>query len=152
MNFLPPLFVCAFSLSAFAENPRTLPTAHTVRDIEGWKERVDDRRLGGEAASVGDRALKLLAARFVAITVVMPEPALTEMRGIVVQLDLDYGALRNMQCHGDAGWLPKNVYAENLAKGAHIPDAAEFLSPFENHRMPWVVLHELAHASALGLE
>jgi hypothetical protein len=28
----------------------------------------------------------------------------------------------------------------------HIPDAREFLSPFENHRQPWAVLHELAHA------
>lgn len=33
-----------------------------------------------------------------------------------------------------------------LAKCVPIPDAAKFLSPFENHRMPWGVLHEPAHA------
>ena len=35
---------------------------------------------------------------------------------------------------------------EALAKCAHIPSAAGFLAPFDLHPMPWVVLHELAHA------
>src|SRR4029453_3081373 len=39
-----------------------------------------------------------------------------------------------------------NGYSAKLAKCVHIPDARDFLSPFENHRQPSAVLHELAHA------
>ena len=143
-TILIPLFslLCA---GAFAAEPHALPTAHTTRDIEGWTVRVDDRLLKGEGAALGERALKLLTARLVAITIVVPEKALAKLRAINIELDLDYGDLRTMQYHPDAGWLKAHGYSETLAKCVHIPEAEEFLSPFENHRMPWVVLHELAH-------
>ena len=143
------------TLSAFAANKPALPTAHTTRDIEGWTVRVDDRLLKGEGAALGERALKLLNARLVAITIVVPEKALAKLRAINIELDLDYGDLRNMQYHPDAGWLKAHGYSETLAKCVHIPEAEDFLSPFENHRMPWVVLHELSHGyhdQVLGFE
>ena len=133
----------------------SLPTAHTTRDIEGWNVRVDDRLLRGDGAAKGERALKLLTARLVAITIVVPEPALARLRAVTIELDLDYGGLKAMQYHPDAGWLKSHGYSEALAKCAHIPDVEDFLSPFENHRMPWVVLHELSHAyhdQVLGFE
>ncbi|MEO7319978.1 MAG: metallopeptidase, partial [Chthoniobacteraceae bacterium] len=58
----------------------------------------------------------------------------------------DHGNLRAMQYHPSADWLRENGYSEALARCVHIPCVEDFLSPFENHRMPWVVLHELAHA------
>ena len=133
------------ALASIAADKPALPTAHTTRDIEGWTVRVDDRLLKGEGAVLGERALKLLAARLVAITIVVPEKSLAKLRAIPIELDLDYGDLRFMQYHPDAGWLKASGYSETLAKCVHIPDAEDFLSPFENHRMPWVVLHELAH-------
>jgi hypothetical protein len=140
------LFFFALHTIAFAAEPKPLPTAHTTQKIEGWTVRVDDRLLSGDGAALGERALKLLNARLVAIAVIMPEKSLEKLRGITIQLDLDYGKLVPMQYHPDAGWLKANGYSETLAKCAHIPSAEGFLSPFENHRMPWVVLHELAHA------
>ncbi len=139
------LLLALFVSHALAAETPPLPTAHTDRNVEGWTVRVDDRLLTGTGAAVGERALKLLTARLVAITIVVPEPALGKLRAITIQLDLNYGALRAMQYHPSAGWLKGNGYSEKLAKCAHIPDAEAFLSPFENHRMPWVVLHELAH-------
>ncbi len=133
------------NLPLAAADAPALPTAHTTRDIEGWSVRVDDRLLHGDAAAVGERALKLLTARLVAITIVVPEKALAKLRAITIELDLNYGDLRIMQYHPDAGWLKAHGYSEALAKCVHIPEAEQFLSPFENHRMPWVVLHELAH-------
>ena len=130
---------------AFAAEKTPLPTAHTNRNIEGWNIRVDDRLLKGDGAEIGERALKLLGARLVAITTIMPEPALTKLRAITIQLDLDYGGLRPAQYHPGADWLKAQGYPANLVKCVHIPQAEDFLSPFENHRMPWVVLHELAH-------
>ncbi len=128
-----------------AENP-ALPTAHTTRTVEGWSVRVDDRLLKGADAALGERALKLLHSRLVAITFVVPEPALTKLRAVTIQLDRDYGELRPMQYHPSAGWLKEKGYAAALAKCVHIPSAEGFLAPFDVHRMPWVVLHELAHA------
>lgn len=130
---------------AFAAEKTPVPTAHTTRNLEGWNVRVDDRLLKGAAAPLGERALKLLAARLVAITLVVPEKALAKLRAITIELDLDYGELRNMQYHPDAGWLKEHGYSESLEKCVHIPEVGDFLSPYENHRMPWVVLHELAH-------
>ena len=149
------LGLCLVCVSAFAAVPPALPTKHTTRNIEGWSVRVDDRLLAGENVAIGERALKLLTARLVAIEIVLPEPALTKLRAVTIELDLDYGELKAMQYHPDAGWLKEHGYSETLAKCAHIPRADDFLSPYENHRMPWVVLHELAHAyhdQVLGFE
>lgn len=154
-RLLTLLAASLLTITAFAADKPALPTAHTTRDIEGWTVRVDDRLLKGDGAALGERALKLLSARLVAITIVVPEKALAKLRAITIELDLDYGDLRNMQYHPDAGWLKAQGYSEALAKCVHIPEAEDFLSPFENHRMPWVVLHELSHGyhdQVLGFE
>ena len=142
-------------IPAGASEKPALPAVHTTRDIEGWTVRVDDRLLHGDGAALGERALKLLTARLVAITIVVPEPALAKLRAVNIELDLDYAGLNAMQYHPDAGWLKSEGYSESLAKCVHIPSVEDFLSPFENHRMPWVVLHELAHGyhdQVLGFE
>ncbi len=126
--------------------PTPIPTAHTERSIEGWTVRVDDRLLTGGHAALGERALKLLNAKLVAISTVVPDRQLTGLRAVRIQLDLDYAGLRPMQYHPGAGWLKMKGYSESLVKCVHIPDVADLLSPFENRRMPWVILHELAHA------
>jgi hypothetical protein len=142
--FIP--FCLMLAIGAIAAEKPAIPTAHTDRKIEGWNVRVDDRLLNGEGAALGERALKLLNARLVAITIVVPEPALTKLRAVTIELDLDYAGLTPMQYHPGADWLKENGYSEKLVKCVHIPVAEDFLSPFENHRMPWVVLHELSHA------
>ena len=144
MKYILLLFTL-FAAGAFAAERPPLPTAHTTRSIEGWNVRVDDRLLHGDGAAVGERALKLLGARLTAITIVVPEKALAKLRGITIELDLNYGDLRAMQYHPDAGLRKETGYSGNLAKCVHIPEVGDFLSPEENLRMPWVVLHELAH-------
>ena len=155
MKELLTLLLTLLCFRATAAELPPLPTAHTTQTIEGWTVRVDDRLLKGEGAAVGERALKLLGARLTAITIVVPEPALAKLRAVTIQVDLNHGRLRPMQYHPNAGWLKENGFSEALAKCAHIPNVEDFLSPFENHRMPWVVLHELAHAyhdQVLGFE
>lgn len=155
MKILTLSLLTAFSCGLFAAEKPAIPTAHTTRDLEGWKVRVDQRLLEGEAKPIGDRALKLLGAKLVAMTVVVPEKELAKLRAVTIELDLDYGGLTSMQYHPSGDWLKDNGYNENLAKCVHIPKAEDFLSPSENHRMPWVVLHELAHAyhdQVLGFE
>ncbi len=139
------ILLALMNVAAFAAEKTPLPTAHTSRNIEGWTVRVDNRLLHGDGAALGERALKLLTSRLVAIAIVVPEKALARLRAITIELDLNYGDLRTMQYHPDAGWLREHGYSEQLAKCVHIPDVEDFLSPEENLRMPWVVLHELAH-------
>lgn len=129
-----------------ASSTSVLPGSHPVQQIEGWTVRVDSRLLSGGDASRGERALNLLKARLVCIEMVVPEPKLAKLREVPIQLDLDYGDLHSMQYHPSADWLKEQGYSEDLAKCVHIPDVNDFLSPFENHRQPWGVLHELAHA------
>ena len=144
------LLVLSFARPALAADNTAgvppLPVAHAPRQIEGWTVRVDERLLQGEGAAIGERAIKLLTARLVGIAVVVPEDKLAKLREVPIQLDLTHGALRPMQYHPSADWLKGHGYSADLARCVHIPDAREFLSPFENHRQPWAVLHELAHA------
>ena len=134
------------SLSAFAAEKSGLPNAHTDRKIEGWNVRIDNRLLAGDAAPIGEQALKTLNAKLVNITLLVPEEPLAKLRAVTIEMDLDYGGLSPMQYHNDAGWLRDNGYSENLAKCVHIPIAEHMMSTYDNHRMPLVILHELAHA------
>ena len=126
-----------------------------VQQREGWTVRVDERLLKGEHSEKGAKALKLLDAKLVAITAVVPAKALAELRKVTIQINYDYGKLSPMQYHPEAQWLKENGYSEKLARCVHIPQAFEILSPAENQRMSYVVLHELAHAyhdQVLGFE
>jgi hypothetical protein len=147
--------IACLTLSLLALTGSTPRETHAREEIEGWSVRVDRRLLEGESAGLGARALALLRARLVAIATIVPEPALARLRAVTIQLDREVPGLTAMQYHPSAEWLKEHGYSENLAKCAHIPDVEDFLSPFENHRMPWVVLHELAHAyhdQVLGFE
>jgi hypothetical protein len=139
------LLLALMTAAAFAAEKKPLPAAQTTRTIEGWTVRVDDRLLKGPHAAVGERALKLLESRLVAITFVVPEKSLAKLRAITIELDFDYGDLVPMQYHPDAGWLKEHGYSEQLAKCVHIPGVEDFLEPSGIHSQPWVVLHELAH-------
>ena len=147
---------CAMPAFAQKEIPkRSLPEAHTIKEIEGWRVRVDDRLLNGDGAALGTRALKVIEAKLVNITLLVPEKPLAELRKVTIQLDLDYGGLKNMQYHPGVEWLKANGYNEDVVRCVHIPEAKDLLSPFENHRMPLVMLHELTHAyhdQVLGFE
>lgn len=138
------LFLALLVTSLHAAEP-SKPTSHTTRQIEGWTVRVDDRLLHEESVQ-GETARKLLAAELLEISLVVPEPALSHLRGVKIQVDFSHGELHSMQYHPNAGWLREHGYDEALEKCVHIPQAGYFISAFEVHRQPWAVLHELAHA------
>ena len=108
--------------------------------------RIDERLLDSDNRALGDPALKLLTARLVCIAAVVPEKSLAKLRRLPIQIDLTHGNLWNMQYHPSAQWLTNHGYSAALEKWVHIPNVKRFLSPFENHRQPSAVLHELAHA------
>lgn len=146
-----------FGLSEFgiAEEAVGKPIAHGLKEVAGWKVRVDERLLGGEHAAVGASGLRLLKARLEDIVTVVPEDKVTRLRQVPIWLDLGHGGLASMQYHPSSEWLEKNGYARELAGGVHIPVVALFLDAHHQAVQPWSVLHELAHAyhdQVLGFE
>lgn len=131
------------------------PTAHTTREIEGWTVHIDRRLLAGADIPLGDRALRILGARLIAITLVVPADKVKRLQAVPLWVDLTHGKLKSMQYHPSVEWLKENGYDSSLAKCVHIPDAAYFASYDIQFQQPWAVLHELAHAyhdQVLGFE
>jgi hypothetical protein len=122
------------------------PTSHSIRTLEGWTIRVDDRLLQPPHEDTGRKALRFLEGRLFDITVVVPKDRLQKLQKVTIVLDLSHGKLTAMQYHPSAGWLKANGYAVNLAKCVHLPRAADLPTKRNINEQPWVILHELAHA------
>jgi alpha-galactosidase len=129
---------------ARAQDP--LPTAHTVRNLEGWTVHIDNRLLSGPGKELGDHAVRLLANRLYDIKHILPPDKVARLQKVPIWIDETHGKLRPAQYHPSAGWLKSHGYAEALAKCVHIPRAADFASVNHQRVQPWSVLHELAHA------
>ena len=146
------LLACAFSLAKADDPPKTpaeppQPTSRTVRELEGWTVRIDDRLLGEMPdAALGTRALKFLEAKLVEIKAVVPADRLKDLQSVTIVMDLNCGKLGSMQYHPSAGWLKANGYPTDLAKCVHLPRAADLPTRRNINEQPWVILHELAHA------
>ncbi len=153
------LAALASSVARAADAPKkpapSKPSSHTVRTIEGWQVRIDDRLLAPPDDALGARALRFLEYKLADINaVVAPEP-LAKLHAVTIVLDLVNGTLGVMQYHPDAGWLEEHGYSKDLAKCVHIPEADDLATPRNITEQPWVVLHELAHAyhdQVLGFE
>jgi len=141
---LPAVLCCSLVAGEKPLPPK--PTHHTVKQIQGWNVHVDERLLKGEGEDVGKRALNLIERRLADIVPLMEKSRLEKLREVPIYLDLTHGKLRTMQYHPSAGWLTGNGYSPKMAKCVHIPDANRFISAHHQHRQPWSVLHELAHA------
>jgi len=105
-----------------------LPASRTVREIEGWTVRVDDRLLQPPEDALGRRALRFLEAKLVEVQAVVPAERLADLRKVTI-----------------AGWLEANGYSADLVKCVHLPRAADVATRRNINEQPWVILHELAH-------
>lgn len=79
-----------------AERPEPpKPTSRTVRNIEGWNVRVDDRLLRAPNKELGVRVLKALEAKLADIKAVVPPIRLEKLQGFAIVLDLSHGFCRS---------------------------------------------------------
>ena len=137
--------LCVMAQTALAVEPPK-PTSRTLRQIEGWTVRVDDRLLKPPDAVLGKRSLRFLEAKLADICLVVPKDKLVKLQVVPIVLDLTHGRLRAMQYHPSAEWLEAHGYARDLARCVHICEAADLPTPRNVREQPWVILHELAHA------
>jgi hypothetical protein len=122
------------------------PTSRTVKKIEGWTVRVDDRLLTAPDDELGARALRFLEGKLADIKVVVSQDRVKKLQAVTIVLDLTHGNLGAMQYHPSSGWLKSNGYSPDLAKCVHLPRAADVATRRNIREQPWVILHELAHA------
>lgn len=132
--------------SVEADDEPAKPTSRSIKKIEGWTIRVDDRLLEAPDAELGTRALRFLEAKLSDIAVVVPADKLKKLQAVTIVLDLTHGKLGSMQYHPSAEWLKSNGYDVDLAKCVHLPRAADVATKRNINEQPWVILHELSHA------
>lgn len=118
---------------------------HTIRDVEGWQVRVDNRLLDGPHKPVGDSALRLLSNKLYELKLVLPADKVEKLIDVPIWLDFEH-PLTSMQYHPAAAWLRDHGYDPAMEKGVHIPRAQGLIDEIRKNRQPSVVLHELAHA------
>lgn len=93
---------------------RSKPVAHTVREIEGWTIRIDDRLLAPPADALGERALRFLESKLSDIRAVevVDDPAQGLPDGVALRLDapVDYQVIQRRTAGEGrvrvSGWAP----------------------------------------------
>jgi hypothetical protein len=128
------------------EGQANLPTKRTIKNIQGWTIRVDDRLFEEPNKQLGIKCLSFLDNKLSDICVVVPPEKLKKLKAVTIVMDLDHGKLGSMQYHPGEQWLIDNGYAADLVKCVHIPRAADLPTKRNINEQPWVILHELAHA------
>ena len=141
--------------SAGAEPDPAKPSAHEVRQVEGWTVHVDTRVIEGQPAEGFAAPVEILRRRLAEVRFVLPGAAVARLQQVPIWLDASHGKLKSAQYHPSAGWLKSNGYNPALAKAVHIPSADDYARVRHHRIQPWSVLHELAHAyhdQVLGFE
>jgi hypothetical protein len=89
--------------------------------------------------------LDILSEQLKRVVNVVPEKALAELREVPIWINPTHKGFRpSAEYHAGAGWLKNNGRDPAMAKCVEISNVAIF--PFENVRMPYLMLHELSHA------
>lgn len=146
---------CAGTVVSASPSPVTPPVQHPAaqtepadgfetRTIEGWTVHIN-RKLLGETADTTEKAVVLLTRQLQAIRRVVPAGPLSHLQKVTLWVDPEYpGTTPRAEYHPDAGWLRDHGRDPRMARGIEITNVRIF--PAECRRMPWFILHELAHA------
>lgn len=124
-------------------DPRFAEPDHATFNLNGWTIHLSDD-LWADEADATRRMLQLLEMQLQRVIAAVPEPALTKLQDIPIWINPPYPERRpTAEYHGQRQWLADNGRNPKMAKAIEITNVLQF--PFENRRMPYVLLHELAH-------
>ncbi len=125
-------------------DPRADPPSHTKHDIRGWTLHIN-RTLQQEKPDVVSRALEILNLQLDRVIEAVPPRALARIRKVPLWVNPPYPDTRpTAEYHPQIEWLREHGRDPAMAKAMEFSNAS--ILPFENRRMPYVVLHELSHA------
>ena len=128
-----------------AKPPPAVRFDPVLRELEGWKVRIEPALVDGEQREEGGKALAMLANHLQRIKILVPAGPLAKLQTIEIWMEHDHPRLKSMQYHPSRGWLVDHGYDPRLARKVHITQARELLSRAQMLKHPAMVLHELAH-------
>jgi hypothetical protein len=117
---------------------------YRAQKIEGWTVQVSTLMMEREKDAT-ETALGLLRGQLKQIVRAVPPHVVARLREVTLWFTPGHtGVAPTAEYHPDAGWLIANHRNPAMAKGVEFSNIRIF--PAENIRMPWFVLHELAHS------
>lgn len=119
---------------------------HTTFTVHGWTIHLSDRLWQDKDGVANTQAmLRLLAGQLDRVVKAVPKEAVAKLRTVPVWINPKYeGVKPRCEYHPAAGWLRQNGRDSEMARAIEITNVSIFA--FENRRMPYLMLHELAHA------
>lgn len=124
-------------------DPRFEQPSHATFEILGWTIHLNDRLVTGPSRRT-NHMLELLHRQLERVVEAVPKPALAQLREIPIWINPPYEGRRGTaEYHPQKGWLERNGRNPAMARAIEITNVRIF--PFEDRRMPYVLLHELAH-------
>jgi dipeptidyl-peptidase-4 len=127
------------------DGPPANPAPYTIELMEGRTLRVS-QRLVAEHPAETIRAKELLQNQLALINRAVPAKALDFLHGVPLWFSPRYPGNQppRAEYHPNAQWLRENGRNPQMAKAVEFTNIEIFER--ETRRMPWFVLHELAHA------
>ena len=127
-----------------SRDPRFSLDNHTTFTVRGWTIYLNDKMWHDEATKTR-QMLDLLTVQLDRVIAVVRPPVLRQLRAVPIWINPRYEGVRpTAEYHPGAGWLRDNDRDPAMEKAVEITNVSNFA--FENRRMPYVMLHELAHA------
>jgi len=151
LRWLTLLLMCPLSAAGAATTRAASPVPPLVfvqgfdtRSIAGWTVHINQKLLEKDSA-LTEKAVSLLTQQLQAIDRVVPAGPLAHLQKVTLWVDPEYPHTPpRAEYHPDAGWLREHGRDPRMAKGIEITNVRIFQA--ECRRMPWFILHELAHA------
>lgn len=115
-----------------------------ARTLSGWTVRIQPDFLRTNTAVV-EHAVKVIAGQLEAVVRSVPPAALVELRKVPLWISPEYPGFGAMaEYHPNVDWLREHGRKPELAKAVEFTNVR--IIDDEVRRMPFFVLHELAHA------
>jgi putative heme-binding domain-containing protein len=117
---------------------------YETRTVRGWTVHVNRELLAAEVRTTA-RVLETLDKQLEDITRVVPKAAVAKLQKVPLYFNPEYPGVRpTAEYHPGADWLRRNGRDPAMAKAVEFTNVRAYQA--EVNRMPWFVLHELAHA------
>lgn len=117
---------------------------YETRTVRGWTVHVNRVLLAADV-KVTANAMELLDKQLEDVTKAVPKEAVAKLRKVPLYFNPEYPGVRPVaEYHPGADWLRKNGRDPDMARAVEFTNVRIYTE--EVDRMPWFVLHELAHA------
>jgi hypothetical protein len=149
LSILATVICCTAPSYSAGENPTEPEQSQTPGtgerlQMKGWTIHLNSKLRQTEPEKTTEM-LELLDVQLERVVKVVPAKALKQLRAVPIWINPQYEGVRpTAEYHPGAGWLRDNDRDPAMVKAVEITNVSNFA--FENRRMPYVILHELAHA------